>query len=287
MMKGNLKRQIVLILSFLLMLSTFAHADTSAVVTLGTDLTEAQKDQMMDHFNVKKEDVVTLEVNNQEERKYLEGIASEAQIGTRTISSAYVELLDEDSGISVDTHNISWVTDEMYESALVTAGVKDAKIIAAAPFPVSGTGALTGILKAFEEATGQVISDEQKKVANEEVMKTGELGEEIGTDKASELIKKVKEEVVEGKIKDSEDIKRIIIEIAGDLNINLNTNQIDKISELMEKINGLNLDTEQIKNQLKDIGKKVDDVVRNNAEVQSLLEKILQAIKDFLNKIFG
>ena len=242
---------------------------------------------MMDHFNVKKEDVVTLEVNNQEERKYLEGIASEAQIGTRTISSAYVELLDEDSGISVDTHNISWVTDEMYESALVTAGVKDAKIIAAAPFPVSGTGALTGILKAFEEATGQVISDEQKKVANEEVMKTGELGEEIGTDKASELIKKVKEEVVEGKIKDSEDIKRIIIEIAGDLNINLNTNQIDKISELMEKINGLNLDTEQIKNQLKDIGKKVDDVVRNNAEVQSLLEKILQAIKDFFNKIFG
>ena len=287
MMKGNLKRQIVLILSFLLILSTFAHADTSAVVTLGTDLTEAQKDQMMDHFNVKKEDVVTLEVNNQEERKYLEGIASEAQIGTRTISSAYVELLDEDSGISVDTHNISWVTDEMYESALVTAGVKDAKIIAAAPFPVSGTGALTGILKAFEEATGQVISDEQKKVANEEVMKTGELGEEIGTDKASELIKKVKEEVVEGKIKDSEDIKRIIIEIAGDLNINLNTNQIDKISELMEKINGLNLDTEQIKNQLKDIGKKVDDVVRNNAEVQSLLEKILQAIKDFFNKIFG
>lgn len=287
MMKGNLKRQIVLILSFVLILSTFVYADTSAVVTLGTDLTEAQKDQMMDHFNVKKEDVVTLEVNNQEERKYLEGIASEAQIGTRTISSAYVELLDEDSGISVDTHNISWVTDEMYESALVTAGVKDAKIIAAAPFPVSGTGALTGILKAFEEATGQVISDEQKKVANEEVMKTGELGEEIGTDKASELIKKVKEEVVEGKIKDSEDIKRIIIEIAGDLNINLNTNQIDKISELMEKINGLNLDTEQIKNQLKDIGKKVDDVVRNNAEVQSLLEKILQAIKDFFNKIFG
>ncbi len=286
-MKGNLKRQIVLILSFVLILSTFVYADTSAVVTLGTDLTEAQKDQMMDHFNVKKEDVVTLEVNNQEERKYLEGIASEAQIGTRTISSAYVELLDEDSGISVDTHNISWVTDEMYESALVTAGVKDAKIIAAAPFPVSGTGALTGILKAFEEATGQVISDEQKKVANEEVMKTGELGEEIGTDKASELIKKVKEEVVEGKIKDSEDIKRIIIEIAGDLNINLNTNQIDKISELMEKINGLNLDTEQIKNQLKDIGKKVDDVVRNNAEVQSLLEKILQAIKDFFNKIFG
>lgn len=287
MMKGNLKRQIVLILSFVLILSTFVYADTSAVVTLGTDLTEAQKDQMMDHFNVKKEDVVTLEVNNQEERKYLEGIASEAQIGTRTISSAYVELLDEDSGISVDTHNISWVTDEMYESALVTAGVKDAKIIAAAPFPVSGTGALTGILKAFEEATGQVISDEQKKVANEEVMKTGELGEEIGTDKASELIKKVKEEVVEGKIKDSEDIKRIIIEIAGDLNINLKTDQIDKISELMEKINGLNLDTEQIKNQLKDIGKKVDDVVRNNAEVQSLLEKILQAIKDFFNKIFG
>ena len=38
----------------------------------------------------------------------------------------------------------------MYRSGTYyKAGVKDAKVIAAAPYPVSGTGALTGILKAL------------------------------------------------------------------------------------------------------------------------------------------
>ncbi len=138
----------------------------------------------MEIFDVDEREAIIIEVNNEEERKYLEGVASEAQLGKVTMSSSYVELLKEGSGIDVETHNISWVTEEMYQSALVTAGgVKDAKIIAAAPFPVSGTGALTGILKAFEQATGEKISDEQKKVANEEIIQMGELGEKNWTRK--------------------------------------------------------------------------------------------------------
>lgn len=272
----------MIILSF----NIFAYADTSVVVTLGKDLTEDQKSQMMEIFSVEKNEVTLIEVNNKEERKYLEGVASEGKIGTRTISSAYVELLDEGSGIQVETHNISWVTKDMYESALVTAGVKDAKIIAAAPFPVSGTGALTGILKAFEVAAGREISEDQKKVANEEVFRTGELGDEIGQDKAGELMRTVKEQVISKDIKSAEDIKKIIVEIAGNLDINLNVNQTEKIAKLMEKINGLNLDKEEITNQLKGIGKKLDNVIKNNEEVRSLLQRILDAIKNFFSAIF-
>ena len=272
----------MIILSF----NIFAYADTSVVVTLGKDLTEDQKSQMMEIFSVEKNEVTLIEVNNKEERKYLEGVASEGKIGTRTISSAYVELLDEGSGIQVETHNISWVTKDMYESTLVTAGVKDAKIIAAAPFPVSGTGALTGILKAFEVAAGREISEDQKKVANEEVFRTGELGDEIGQDKAGELMRTVKEQVISKDIKSAEDIKKIIVEIAGNLDINLNVNQTEKIAKLMEKINGLNLDKEEITNQLKGIGKKLDNVIKNNEEVRSLLQRILDAIKNFFSAIF-
>lgn len=286
MKRKKLRNQIALVLSLVFLINVSVYADSSTVVTLGKDLTGEQKEQMLEIFNV-EDDVTTIEVNNEEEREYLEGIASESQLGTRTISSAYVELLDEGSGIIVESYNISWVTNEMFQSALVTAGVKDAKIIAAAPFPVSGTGALTGILKAFEEATGKEISEEQKKVATEEVFQTGELGEDIGQDKASELIRTIKEEVVSKDIKNVEDIKTVIIEIAGDLNINLELDQIDKISELMEKINKLNLNTDEIKNQLKDIGKKIDDTIKNNEEVKSLLQRILDAIKNFFNSIFG
>ncbi len=276
-----------MILTIILSLNVMVYADTTQVVTLGKDLTKDQKKQMIELFGVEKDEVTLIEVNNQEERQYLEGVASEAQLGTKTISSAYVGLLDEGTGISVQTHNISWVSKDMYQSALITAGVKDAKIIAAAPFPVSGTGALTGILKAFEVATGTKISEEQKKVANEEVFQTGELGEEIGQEEAGTLMRKVKEEIISKDIKDLEAIKQVIINIAGDLNINLNADQTENMAKLMEKIGGLNLDKEQITSQLKDIGKKIDDVIRNNEEVRSLLQKILDAIKSFFRTLFS
>ena len=38
----------------------------------------------------------------------------------------------------------------MYINALATAGVKDASVYVTAPFSVSGTPALTGIIKAYE-----------------------------------------------------------------------------------------------------------------------------------------
>ena len=288
---GNMKRtktlrSISMILSFIFILSGLAYADSDRVVTLGKNLDDSQRKQILELFKVDEKDVQIIEVNNQEERKYLEGVASEAQLGKITMSSAYVELLKEGSGIEVETHNISWVTKEMYANALATAGVTNAKVIAAAPFPVSGTGALTGILKAFEQATGETISEDQKKVANEEVVRVGELGEEVGKEKAAELVKEVKEQIIEKGIKDPEEIKKIIIEIAAKLDITLKTDQIEKLGGLMEKISKLDLNTETIKEQLKDIGKKLDDTLKNNEEVKGWLAKILDAIQNFFSSIF-
>ncbi len=285
--KRNLIKYIIKMLIFIVMFNIFAYADNTIVVTLAKNLNETQRNQILDLFNVSEGTVKIIEVTNEEERRYLEGIAPEEQIGKITISSAYVEVLGEGSGIDVETYNISWVTKEMYRNALVTAGVKDAKVIAAAPFSVSGTGALTGILKAFEQASGKKISEEQKKTANEEVIKTGELGEQIGKEKATELVKSVKEKVVEKGAKSPEDIKKIIIDIAGRLDINLNAEQIDSISKLMEKINRLNLNTEEIKSQLKGIGEKLDKTLRDNEQVKSLLQRILEAIRNFFNSLLS
>ena len=67
---------------------TPAYADGANVVTLGTNLSAEQKQMVLNYFGVKENEVVILEVNNQEERKYLEGVATEAQLGTRTYSCA-------------------------------------------------------------------------------------------------------------------------------------------------------------------------------------------------------
>lgn len=280
-------KKMTLILTLIMFLSSVSFAEVTEVVSLANDLNVTQRDQILEIFDVDESEVRVITVTNQEERMYLEGIAPEEQIANVTMSSAYVQFLDDGSGIEVDTHNITWVTDEMYESALVTAGIKDAKVIAAAPFPVSGTGALTGIIKAFEEATGETISDEQKRIANEEMVKTGELGDEIGKDEATNLIITIKEELADRNIESKEDIKQIIIDIAARLDINLNVNQIDELTNLMEKINSLDLDTDQIKNQLQNIGNKLNELVNENEDVRNLLQRILDAIVDFFRSIFG
>lgn len=279
-------KYMTLILSFVFIFNTMVYADSSTVVTLGKNLNKDQRKQILDIFNVDENKTTIIEVNNEEERQYLEGVASEDQLGKITMSSAYVEILEEGSGIDVETYNISWVSKEMYQSALLTAGVRDAKVIAAAPFPVSGTGALTGILKAFELATGKTISEEQKKVANEEVVRSGLLGDEIGQEKANELIRVIKEEIIKKGTKDPEEIKKIVVDIAGKLDINLNVENIENLSGLMQNISKLDLNTEQIKGQLKDLGQKLDDTIKNNEHVQTLLQKILAAIKEFFVSIF-
>ena len=124
-------------------------------------------------------------------------------------------------------------------------------------------------------------------MANEEIVTSGELGEAIGKDKAAKLIKEVKEEIISKAVKDPEEIKRIIIEISGKLDINLNDEQLQSLQKLMEKIGKLDLDTSAIKDQLKNIGEKLDETLRNNEEVKSLLQRILDAIVRFFKSIFG
>lgn len=104
-------------------------------------------------------------------------------------------------GLEIETHNITLVTKEMYANAMVTAGVEDARVMVTASFNVTGTTVLTGIMKAFEEATGEKLTEKAKKVANEEPLLTGEMGEKIGKDDASKLMQAVKEMVIRQKIK--------------------------------------------------------------------------------------
>lgn len=279
----------VLLLSLAFPIINSTKADSiQAVVSLGADLTQEQREQMLNFMNVNPEEVNIIEVTNQEEANYLKDTAAANQIGSRAISSAYVEELKKGQGIQVQTHNITWVSEDMYENALVTAGVKDAKIIAAAPFKVSGTAALTGIMKAFETITGEKLDENAKKIANEEMVVTGELGEELGNkEDASELVKRVKEEVIERGVTDPEEIKKIIVEIQHDLNINLNEEQIQKLIQLMDKIKGINIDVNTLKEQVSQIGQKVKNVAENNEEVKGILGKITDFVKKLLDAILN
>ena len=119
-------------------------ADSMKVVTLGADLSQDQKNTMMKYFNVDSSQVQILTVTNQDERDHLSAYVPIEQIGTRTVSCAYVKPT-QSGGIKVRTANLNWVTCNMIATSLSTSGVKNCEVVAACPFEVSGTGALTGI----------------------------------------------------------------------------------------------------------------------------------------------
>ena len=128
---------------------------------------------------------------------------------------------------------------------------------------------------------GEKLSEEGKKAANEELVTTGELGEDIGKDKAASLVKGVKERIVREKVTDPKKIRDIIIDVAGDLNINITQQNMNQLADLMEKISHLDLNVGQISGQLQNISKGLDKVGQTINENKGILQQILDAIKGF------
>lgn len=225
------------------------QADSSNVVTLGANLTQEQKTSMYEYFGTSADQVETIEVTNADERKYMEGIASEEQIGTRTYSCSYVEPTS-DGGIQVKVANLTYVTSSMIASTLTTSGVENCNVVAASPIAVSGTGALTGIMMAYETASGETLDEGQKAAATEELVTTGELADAVGDEAATGIMNDVKEQVIGDGLTDPSEIQDAVTEAAKTYNITLTEDQMNKITSLMENISQYDYDVKALKETL-------------------------------------
>lgn len=223
--------------------------DSSKVVTLGENLSQAQRDSMYQYFGTSADQVDTIIVTHSDEVKYMEGIATAEQIGSTTNSCAYVEPTDS-GGIKVKTANLNFVTSAMIASTLTTAGMENCNVIAACPFEVSGTGALTGIIMAYETASGENLDEGKKEAAMEELITTGDLADSIGQEKATEVVNDVKTEVIDKNLTDASEIQNAVEEIAKDNDVQLTDDQKAQITALMEKISQYDYDLNALKDTL-------------------------------------
>ncbi len=274
----------VFLLTLLVVSTEPAAADAitgETVVTLGEDLTEEQKKQILAEMGV-DEDVEIIYVSNKEEHQYLGDYIDARTIGSRAISSAKITILEEGSGITVKTNNIDWVTEEMYANSLATAGIKDADVYVTAPFGVSGTAGLTGIIKAFEAAADIQIDEEQKQVANEEMVRTAELADKVGPEKAAELMRRLKEQLGDTKLETDEDYRRLIEQIAAELGIELTEEDINALVHLLKRLASLNIDWDQVSNQLKNIRDNLNQIL-DSEETRSFIRQVLDVIISFFD----
>ncbi|WP_045510896.1 DUF1002 domain-containing protein [Bacillus amyloliquefaciens] len=254
------------------------------IVTLGADLSNADRQKVLDELNV-PDNATKVTVTNKEELEYLGKYISNAQIGTRAISSSSITVEKKGSGLDVQTHNIDSITDEMYLNALMTAGVKDAKVYVTAPFEVSGTAALTGIIKAYEVSSDKAISEDVKQVANQELVTTSKLGDKIGDKNASALIANIKDDFAKNGVPDTkEGIEKKVDDAASNLNITLTDAQKDQLVSLFNKMKNAKIDWGQVGNQLDKAKDKITKFIQSD-EGKSFIQKVIDFFASIWNAI--
>lgn len=231
-------------------------ADATKVVSIGNDLTDAQKKTMLKYFGIEgDQSVQRINVTNKDEISHLSSYIPLEQIGTRTVSCAYIKPT-ESGGIRVRTANLQYVTANMIASTIADLGIKNCEVVSACPFQVSGTGALTGIIMAYETATGETIDQAKKDIATQEVVVTKDLAKDIGNVQAEYVINQAKVDAINGNMKDKEQIQENVTNIVNNNNINISNDQIKNITNLTQNIVNENYDNSYTEN-ITEIGNNI------------------------------
>lgn len=265
--------------------------DDKPYLALGANLSDDQKKTVLslmgiDPASLDKYDVMY--VSNDEEHKYLGEYIPSSEIGTRSLSSVVITKADKGAGLSISTYNIDYCTVGMYKNALTTAGISDANIIVAGPTSISGTAALVGIFKAYEQMSGDKIDEQIVDAAMDELVTTGELNQSIDADPETieAMIADLKEQIANGALDNEEDIREAIKEAAKKYDINLSEENIEKILALLNKLKDLDLDWEAIADRASELADKLGIDVTSQRFWDSILaffDKLIDAIAS----IFG
>ncbi len=284
----TVKRIVCLVLACLLLssLGTAAFAENQSRAVIGADLTAEEVSAVYATFGISRGSVIELPMTNQEERAALEGYVDSAIIGTRSISCVYVELTEAGTGMDVTTSNITWCTPEMYISALATAGITDAKIVVAAPFEVSGTAALTGVYKAYEDMTGKKLDNLAKLVSTQELTITGTLAAEIGSMDSTAIVNDLKLMLDQTSQMTDDQISEQIVQIAARYDVTLTNSQIQQLITLCRSME--QLDPEALRarvEELQDTLKKVSEAKTQVVGFVQQVKKVVTSIKSFFEKI--
>ena len=252
-----------------------AYADGQKVVTLGADLSEDQKTAVLRYFGILGQNVKTLTITNQDERAHLGSYVPLEQIGSHTYSCALV-CPTTSGGIQVKTANLSWVTSNMIATTLSTSGVVNCDVLAASPFEVSGTGALTGIIMAYEAASGVQLDAGRKDLATQELVTTGAIANSIGQSQATNIVNEIKIEIIQGQVVEPAEVEEIVDETIADSGLEVELSEEDRalLTGLMTQIAEQQYDYEEVQDTLQrvednlsDLNQQIDDMTEGSTEL--------------------
>ncbi|GAB6422483.1 DUF1002 domain-containing protein [Bacillus luti] len=283
-----------------------SHADSlvgETFVTIGDANSDADRAWILKHFNatsVEQKNIIN--VNIKDEEKYLEQFIPRAQIGSRSISASKLTTLDANKGlvVKVDKEKITYVTDNMITNALINLGVTDAEVEITSPIKVSGTGALTGVMKIYEKKSGKDIPEQVKLATTEEMIQTGKIADEIqaqndvpkeeAKEDAAKLTAAVKSSLgdlpEEKRPQNLEDMRVFIEKVADNINVNIGDLNVNVTNNFAAPfLDMVKLDEQGLFNMEK-LTEGVKNAVENhsfNFDTQGAKDNFTQAVEEGKN----
>lgn len=282
-----------MLMSVLLMAFGFqVSAAGSPVLALGADLSESQRAAVLSEMGISEADAAsyqTIYITNDMEHQYLDASLGVSVVGTHSLSSVLLIPQESGAGLSVETHNINYCTIAMYRNALLTAGVEDAKVIVAAPSPISGTAALIGAVKAYETYSGDSVSNDAFEAATDELVLTGELMEELDSEQISDLIAYLKQQIAENGLDDPDKLSEVVRQASAEMDLDLTDEQVSKIVDLLLKLSKLDIDANKLVSQAKELYDKLDSLgIKLEAEkVGNFITRFISSIWDLIQSFIS
>ena len=251
-MKKTLSILLALCLLLAMSAPAFALSEGQERAVIGADLAEDQILNVYSQFGLTRGSVTELTVSNGEERQYLEGLVDESVIGTKSIS-----------------------------------GIYDAEVKVAAPFGVSGTAALTGIYKAYENITGVQLQEQAKETATDELVITAQLADQIDEVDAVAIVNELKLLLDETRTMTDDELRAQVVQIASQYGYTLDAT-ISQLIGLCRDLEGLS--TNELQEKVEQFKDALSSVTHYAQQVQGFGAKVasfFKSIADFFRNLFG
>ena len=294
-MKRILITGLALMVTIGLLVPSVAMADSSVneklgvpIVVYGANLSEDERASVKKSLKVDEEaEVEEIDVTGQDLVTYI----SDGDPNARMYSSAKIMRQDAGEGlvISIVTQdNITQVTPDMYATAMLTAGIEDAKVEVAAPKKVSGHSALVGIYKAYE-VSGETLDKDRTDVANDELdVATTLSGNGVDKDQVAELLTDLKQQISEKKPATKEEVEQIVKEQLEKHKIELSDADRQLLIDLMDRIRNLDIDFSKLSQQLDDMASKIKDKLGDiDPSFWEKVKEVLNGLVDSVKSIFS
>lgn len=284
--------------------------DETPVVTLGTSLTDSQKDGTLKILTAPLNggNYQTITVTGSDLVRYLNPSGDNFTTSSGVWSSAMIQKTSSGSGINVKIldyngkNNITTITANQYKNAALTAGITDANIYVTSAIPIDGSGALAGVYAAYAK-NGNALNQKQVNAAQDEMNTLSGITQDNKDKKGysdaqlNNAVAGAKSEMAKQGQNISDSQIRDIVN--NQININhlgntINNNQKNQIVNLLIEIRDSGaLKSNSFKGQASKLSSQIENSAKNifnkfnTPENRSWLQQLWDSIVNFFSHMFS